>query len=246
MRKRLFTILEIGDENDRTSQLYDAFMLSVILISLIPLAFKTTNTIFKIIDIVSTCIFVVDYILRWLTADYRAKSKNPVAFVIYPFTPMAMLDLIVILTALPAVSNGLKMIKTIRLIRTLRVLRTMKIARYSKSLVIIIGVLKRERRSLSAVATLAIAYILISALVIFNVEPKSFDTFFDAVYWATVSLTTVGYGDIYPTSNLGRIVTMVSSMFGIAVIALPAGIITGGYLSAINEDKKTKDTQSDC
>ena len=84
---------------------------------------------------------------------------------------------------------------------------------------------------------MAVAYILISALVIYNVEPESFDTFFDAIYWATISLTTVGYGDIYPVTTIGRIVTMVSSAFGIAIIALPSGVITAGYLEEINKDE---------
>ena len=84
---------------------------------------------------------------------------------------------------------------------------------------------------------MAIAYILVSALVIYNVEPESFNTFFDAVYWATISLTTVGYGDIYPVSTIGRVVTMISSAFGIAIIALPSGVITAGYLDEIGKDK---------
>ena len=87
-------------------------------------------------------------------------------------------------------------------------------------------------------ATLAGAYILVSALVIYNVEPESFETFFDAIYWATISLTTVGYGDIYPVTTIGRVVTMVSSLFGIAVIALPSGVITAGYLSEMNKSDK--------
>ena len=74
-----------------------------------------------------------------------------------------------------------------------------------------------------------------SSMILFNVEPESFGTFFDAVYWATVSLTTVGYGDIYPVTAVGRAVTMVSSIFGIAVVALPAGIITAGYMSELNK-----------
>ena len=78
-----------------------------------------------------------------------------------------------------------------------------------------------------------------SALIIFNVEPESFDTLFDAIYWATVSLTTVGYGDIYPVTTAGRVITMLSSVFGIPVVALPAGIITAGYMNAINEEKQT-------
>lgn len=92
-----------------------------------------------------------------------------------------------------------------------------------------------------AVGTLAIAYILIAALVIYNVEPDSFNSFFDAIYWATVSLTTVGYGDIYPITTIGRIVTMGSSIFGIAIVALPAGIITAGYMNEINSEKEEAD-----
>lgn len=89
-----------------------------------------------------------------------------------------------------------------------------------------------------AVCLLAIGYILVSALVIFNVEPESFKSFFEAIYWATVSLTTVGYGDIYPVSALGRIITMVSSVFGIAIVALPAGIITAGYMTELQKSKE--------
>lgn len=115
-----------------------------------------------------------------------------------------------------------------------------KAFRYSKSFSIIAKVIQKSKDALIAVCTLAIGYILISALVIFNVETQSFDTFFDAVYWATVSLTTVGYGDLYPVTTTGRIVTMISSIFGIAVVALPAGIITAGYMEALSETKSER------
>ncbi len=72
-------------------------------------------------------------------------------------------------------------------------------------------------------------------------EADSFETFFDAIYWATVSLTTVGYGDIYPVTTAGRIITMISSIFGIAIVALPAGIITAGYMDALNDNKDSTD-----
>lgn len=85
-----------------------------------------------------------------------------------------------------------------------------------------------------AVLYLAIGYIFVCTLIIFNVEPDSFNTFFDAI---TISLTTVGYGDIYPITTLGRIITMVSSFMGIAIVALPASIITAGYMKEIESDK---------
>ena len=87
------------------------------------------------------------------------------------------------------------------------------------------NVLKKEKQALSAVATLAIAYIIISALVIFNVEPDTFDSFFDAIYWATVSLTTVGYGDIYPITITGKIMAIVISLLGAGAVAISAGFV---------------------
>ena len=242
MRNRIFEIIEVSKDDDKASTAYDTVMMIVIIASLVPLAFKSTNSVFKVIDLISTIIFIADYALRLFTADKKLEIKGAAAFFIYPLTPMAIIDLLVILSSFSFISNGFKVLKMLRLARTLRILRAAIFLRYSKNLIIILNVLKKERRALSAVATLAVAYILVSALVIFNVEPDSFNNFFDAIYWATVSLTTVGYGDIYPTSTLGRIVTMLSSIFGIAIIALPSGIITGGYLTEINNYKDNSNT----
>ena len=132
------------------------------------------------------------------------------------------------------INKGFKVLKTIRLIRTFRVLRIFKSIRYSKNIQIILQVGKNSKKALIAVLYLAIGYIFVCALIIFNVEPDSFNTFFDAI---TISLTTVGYGDIYPITTLGRIITMVSSFMGIAIVALPTGIITAGYMKEIESDK---------
>ena len=182
-------------------------------------------------------IFIIDYLLRWATADFKYEKRGILSFLKYPFSPMAIIDLLSILPSLSIVNNGFKALRVLRMIRTLRVFRVLKVVRYSKSFQIIGNVVRSSKESLIAVGVLAIGYIVVSALVIFNVEPDSFDNFFEAVYWATVSLTTVGYGDIYPVSTLGRIITMVSSIFGIAVVALPAGIITAGYMSELKKQK---------
>lgn len=235
MRKRIFEIIEVADENDKVSNIYDIGMMVTIIASLVPLAFKATNIIFEWLDYITVAIFIIDYLLRLITADYKLEGKKAKAFILYPFTPMAIVDLLSILPSITILNSGFKLLKLFRLLRTFRVLRAFKFLRYSKSFIIIANVFKKQKRVLSAVATLAVAYVLISALVIFNVEPESFNSFFDAIYWATVSLTTMGYGDIYPVTTIGRIVTMVSSIFGIAIIALPSGIITAGYLDEINK-----------
>ena len=140
-----------------------------------------------------------------------------------------------ILPTITVLNSGFKLLRLFRVVKTFRIFRIFKVFRYSKSISIIINVMKNSKEALLAVGTLAVSYILISALIIFNVEPKSFKNFFDAIYWATISLTTVGYGDIYPVTNAGRIITMISSILGIAIVALPAGIITAGYLNEINK-----------
>ena len=147
---------------------------------------------------------------------------------------MAIIDLLSILPSINMINKGFKALKTIRLIRTFRVLRIFKSFRYSKNIQIILQVGKNSKKALIAVLYLAIGYIFVCALIIFNVEPDSFNTFFDAI---TISLTTVGYGDIYPITTLGRIIIMVSSFMGIAIVALPAGIITAGYMKEIESDK---------
>lgn len=88
------------------------------------------------------------------------------------------------------------------------------------------SVFKRQKKPLATVLLLAFVYILISAMIVFNVEPDSFNNYFDVIYWATVSLTTMGYGDISPVTTTGRAVAIISSLFGIAIIVLPSDIIT--------------------
>ena len=244
-RRKIYELVEYVDltgDGERNFDYYDVFMLVVIVISLVPLVFKQDFGILGAIDLITACIFIADYILRWVTADFKLGMEGPKAFLLYPFTLMAIVDLASILPSLAvlgdmfAVLAPLRVLRAVRAFRVLRVFRVVKLARYSKSLLIISQVLRRSRDPLLAVGAFAGAYILVSALIIFNVEPDSFDTFFEAVYWATVSLTAVGYGDIYPVTTIGRLVAMASSIFGIAIVALPAGIITAGYMNEIHKE----------
>ena len=101
--------------------------------------------------------------------------------------------------------------------------------------------MKKEKNILLTVGIIAVCYIFITALVMFNVEESTmFQDFFDALYWATTTLTTVGYGDIYPATDLGRIISMFSAIFGVAVIALPSGVITASYLDELREIKQNQ------
>lgn len=240
MRKRVFEIIEVGEETDIISKIYDVFMMVTIVISLAPLVTKQESIVFHYLETITVSIFIFDYILRLVTADYKL-GKNTKSFFLFPITPMALIDLFSILPSIISINPALKMLKTFRLLRTFKVFRVFKGFRYSKNFMIIIKVLKAQKDSLIAVGVLAIGYIITTALIIFNIEPDTFKDFFQAIYWATISLTTVGYGDLYAVSMAGQIITMISALFGIAVVALPAGIITAGYMKEIEKSDEAEE-----
>lgn len=226
-----------------SSRLYDSIMLVAIIIGVLPLLFREQSTIFWYFDLISGLCFIVDYLLRWITADLTSKRNQVVSFLIYPFTPMAIIDLLSILPTFNLLSSTFKVVRVSRL---LKILRVIKVVRYYEPLEIIIAVVRRQSKILCTVFSLALFYIFITALIMFNAEedinPETgrflFETFFDAFYWAACTLTTVGYGDIYPISNVGRTISIISSMVGIAIIALPSGIVTAGYLDELKSRKE--------
>jgi voltage-gated potassium channel len=152
--------------------------------------------------------------------------------------PARLISVIDLLSIFALVTSVFHLFEGSDITKALTVFRIIRICRYSKNVRFILEILKKSKKALAAVGALALGYIAVSAIIMFNVEPQSFNTFFDAVYWSTVSLTTVGYGDIYPITVIGRAVAMISSFFGIAVVALPAGIVTAEYLAVLKDEMK--------
>ena len=245
MREKLYHIIEPQSKHSRISNIYDIVMMIVILLSFIPLIFRDDYPIFGAIDVFCVIIFIIDYILRWITADFRFGKESALSFVRYPVSVMAIIDLLSILPILIDMSGAFRALRVFRLIRALRVIRVLKIFRYSTNMDILASVFRAQRRPLILVMLLAVGYILFSAMVIFQVEPATFGSYFEAVYWATISLATVGYGDIYATSFAGKLVSMISVLVGIAVIALPAGIITAGYMEEMNRRHRHDEDEED-
>lgn len=241
-RQDIYDIINRDRQGNMVSRIYDGVMLVVILASITPLMFMEELPVFKTIETITVRIFILDYVLRWYTANVKLK-KGWWSYVIYPFTPMAIIDVLSILPGFNVVTRGFKLF---RLTRLLKIIRLLKVFRYSDKITLFIRVLHKERQVLLSVLLLATLYIFITALIMFNVEPhvnpitgeKTFNSFFDALYWATVTLTTVGYGDLCPATDVGRIVSMLSSLFGVAIIALPSGVITASYLEELRESRK--------
>ena len=250
MKERIYEIIEVDRDDDKWSSIYDIFMIGVIILSIIPMMLKNPGEIWQYTDRFCAFIFIVDYALRLWTADLKLKdSRHP--FLLYPFTPMAIIDLVSILPSITRLNNALRAFRLVRIMRLMKVFmafRVFKTLRYSKNFEIIIKVIKESWDALVAVILFAVAYIFVSALVVFNVEPQTFKNFFDALYWATISLTTVGYGDIYPVTEIGKLVTMISAILGLAIIALPSGIIMAGFMEELiiikGENSEKKDQRA--
>lgn len=246
MRRKIYEIIEQAKSGEKVSLAYDILMLIAIAASIIPLMFVEDNTAFRIIEQITVTFFIVDYLLRWLTADYKLGKKGW-SFLIYPFTGWAIIDLLSILPAFSILGRGFKIARVTRL---LRILRLFKFVRYSDKIQVLGRVVRKEKEVLLTVLGISIFYVFLTALIMFNAEPHinpntgvaTFETFFDALYWATVTLTTVGYGDMIPVTDLGRFISMLSSLFGVAIIALPSGVITASYLEELRAErvKKTK------
>ncbi len=229
MREQIYKLVRRAQTGERISRFYDVFIMTTAILSVCPLMFKEQTSLLNLLDLVTVYILLFDYIFRWMTYDFASKRKAPGAFVLYPFTPMAIIDLVSLLPSLGILGQGF---------RILRLLRIFRVLHYSKSFSYIGNAFKKERKTLFSVVLIAIFYIFISALLLFTWEPDTFKSFFDALYWATTALTTVGYGDVYPLTEVGRLISMISSLFGIAIIALPAGIITASFVEEINLDKE--------
>lgn len=237
MREYIYNIISISKKGSRKSAIYDAFIIVVSLLSIAPMMFDHPEGTLKVVlgrlETITVYLLFLDYILCWMTQDFRVDKHSPWAFILYPVTPMALFNLLALLPSLGLLPAQFAILRLFRLV---------KILQYSKSCRHIVRVFQKERRTLFSILLIALFYIFVSALIMFVVEPEeTFNDFFHALYWATTALTTVGYGDVYPITDLGRLISMVSSLFGIAVIALPAGIVTAGFVDAISEEVNEKE-----
>lgn len=252
VKKRIFEILQSGKDNDILSKIFDIFIIILIIINVVSLVIETfyipqnIENILLYIETISVVIFTVEYLLRVWTANllYPNLSK-PKATLKYIFSFMALIDLLAILPFyMPFfIPIDLRVLRSLRLVRLLRLF---KLNRYTTALVTIGTVFKNKANQLLSSVFVVSLLMLISSILIYSVEhdsqPESFSNAFSGLWWAIATFTTIGYGDIYPVTVLGRILGATIGVLGIALVAVPTGIISAGFMEITQskeDDEKT-------
>ena len=214
--------------------IYDWIIASLILISVISFSLETlpdlkqtTRQILYIIEVITISIFCIEYIYR----IYRAKKKLGFIFSFY-----GIIDLLAIL---PFFLAPIIDLRAIRLLRFLRYLRLLKLVRYNRAIILFSKALSKAKEELIIALTASLVLIYLSSVGIYYFEhtaqPEVFRSIFDSLWWAVATLTTVGYGEIYPITPGGRIFTMVILMLGLGLTAAATGIFSSALLSARND-----------
>ncbi|MFQ5471042.1 MAG: cyclic nucleotide-gated ion channel [Gammaproteobacteria bacterium] len=192
----------------------------------------TFQDIFGVIHTVSVVIFTLEYTLRVISCVYHPSGRfhNPVGGRIkYLVTPLMLIDLVAILPFYLGHPLGIDLI----VLRLFRILSILKITHYSPALGVLRRVLRREAKTLLAIFLLMLVLLLVISTLIYLIEKhtssNSFNSVFDAIWWAMATLSTVGYGDIVPTTTPGKIFGILIMMIGIGMFAIPTGILVTGF-----------------
>lgn len=210
---------------------------------------KTATLYFHYFDVVSVIIFSLEYVLRVWSSNHEEKYKHPVwGRLKYMLSPAALIDLVAIL---PFYVNTLFRVKLelreLRMLRLLRFFRLFRLTAYTKSAHLILNVFKKRINELGLSFILAIFLIIIASCMLYfaehqypSVAESHFKSIPDTIWWAIVSLTTTGYGDMVPLTSTGKIMASVIMLTGIAFFALPAGIITAGFIDEFRNERIKK------
>lgn len=248
-KKRLFQIIEVGYDLDFMSRAYDFINVFAILLNILISVLYTFENIkaqygswLTVIEIITICFFAVDYFLRVWTADilYSELPKGK-AFRKYIFSFMGIVDLLSFLPYFLPVFFPAGTV-AFRMIRIVRIFRLFRINAYYDSLSVITEVIASKAQQLISSVFIILVLMLASSLCMYSLEheaqPEVFQNAFSGIWWATSTLLTVGYGDIYPITTMGKLFGIFISFLGVGMVAIPTGIISAGFVNQYTTIKK--------
>lgn len=255
IKERIYNIIRDDNKKGAFGNAFDAVIIFFIIVNVIMVIAETftlpsiVKDIFYYIEIISIIIFTIEYILRVYTSDLLYNDITPLkARFKYVFSAMAIIDLLAIIPFyLPFVIPI--DLRVLRMLRMFRLLRVLKVNRYTDALTSIIKVFKRKKNQLLSSIFVVVVLMVVASIIMYNIEsaaqPDVFKNAFSALWWAVATFTTVGYGDIYPITAAGKLLSAIIAFLGIALVAVPTGIITAGFTEQINEDKEQHQDKKD-
>jgi len=247
VKKYIFDILDKGEQNGTAERIFDIFILTLIVLNSLAVLIESTITsaaflhFLSVFEVISVIIFTVEYLLRlWVSDLYYPGKPKWKARIRYAVSGMAIIDLLAILPFYIPFFIPFDL-RVLRMLRLFRLMRLFKANRYTKSMETILKVLKAKSSELISSVIVIVTLMVISSAIMFNVEnpaqPAIFRTILDAMWWASATFTTVGYGDIYPITALGKVLSAIISILGIGLVAIPTGIIASGF-SEVHQKKE--------
>ena len=236
-RKRIFEIIQIGNREDFPSRAFDIFIVTAIVLNIAVLILDTFDQlsaydgVFRTVEIVTILIFCVEYALRIWTADllYPEEKKKSRAILKFIFSFDGLVDLLTILPFFFLSGMG-----AVRFLRVARIFHLFRINTQYESFQVITSVLKEKRNAILYSVFIIVVLILASSLTMYSVEhaaqPEVFKNAFSGIWWSVSTVFTVGYGDIYPVTVLGRVMGVIITFLGVGAVAIPTGILSAGFV----------------
>ena len=246
LKEKIAEILAPVQVGNRCSKTFQVFIVTLIFLNVLAVILESVESLatqysvlFKTFTLFSVAVFTLEYGLRVWTCTVQDKFARPFAGRLrYMFTPMALIDLLAILPFyLPLFFGG--DLRFLRVFRLFRLFTLFKLARYSSSLKLITNVVEEKKEELLVTFAVTLVLLVLASGIIYflehEVQPDSFSSIPAAMWWGVSTMTTVGYGDIYPMTPLGKLFGGIVAFLGLGTFGLPAGIIAYGFVEEIQK-----------
>ena len=248
VRRRTYEVLEKAGGDDRLSAVVDIALIVVILANMAAVVLESFDGLydrfqvwFHLLEVVSVALFTCELLLRLWTCDFlRPQSSRVGAVGRFLVSPIGLIDLLAILPFyLPfLIPVDLRVVRVLRLVRFLRLL---KLTRYTRSVMTMGAVVRERRHELLVAVFLTVLLLMVASTLMYylesQVQPEAFPNILSSMWWAVATLTTIGYGDVFPVTDWGRLLSGIIAILGIGLVALPTAIISSGFVEALARTK---------
>ncbi len=238
--------MEVAEPGDVASKIFDIFIMSLISLNVIAVILATDHKLslkygsfFHLFEIISVIIFSIEYILRIWSCSVNPKyNRSFYGRIRFALTPLALVDLFAILPFYLPILLPMDL-RFIRIVRLIRLFRLFKLGRYSDALKLIALVAKNKKEELLTTLFIVFLLLVISSSLLYyseyEAQPEVFSSIPQAMWWGIATLTTVGYGDVYPITPVGKFLGAIICLLGIGLFAMPTGIISAGFIEVIRK-----------